>query len=227
MFSFAVILWELATWLLPWEELSVFQASYSLPCTEAALTMHPFIISTLSVALVNQKRLVTAWRGITQIMVSDAESWDLQIASLCDGLDTVRHIYVRDRLEKFLSVQQIMVSVAEKGQRPDMPQQPQGGAFQGWPAYVDLIERCWAADPVHRPTFEGAITDLRELLTETATLSRQRRLEAPSNDASNPPTPRRNSGALPHSSEVFPSSCRYAWVVYAFCLTLCVSKLCS
>ncbi len=94
-----------------------------------------------------------------------------------------------------------MVSVAEKGLRPDIPQQPQGGAFQGWPAYVDLIERCWAADPAQRPTFEGAITDLRELLTETATLSRQRRLEAPSNDASNPPTPRRNSGAPFYTSK--------------------------
>ncbi|BDA45524.1 probable serine/threonine-protein kinase CTR1 at C-terminar half [Coccomyxa sp. Obi] len=115
VFSFGVILWELATWQLPWEELSIFQ---------------------------------------------------------------------------------IMVSVAEKGLRPDIPEQPQGGAFQGWPAYVDLIERCWAEDPAQRPTFEGAITDLRELLTETATLSRQRRLEAPSNDASNPPTPRHNSGML-------------------------------
>jgi hypothetical protein len=29
VFSFGVILWELATWQLPWEELSVFQAC---PC---------------------------------------------------------------------------------------------------------------------------------------------------------------------------------------------------
>lgn len=26
VFSFGVVLWELATWQLPWEELSVFQA---------------------------------------------------------------------------------------------------------------------------------------------------------------------------------------------------------
>ena len=87
-------------------------------------------------------------------------------------------------------MRQIMVSVSEKGQRPDIPAQPQGGTFEGWAAYVDLIERCWAADPAQRPSFEGAITDLRELLTETATLSRQRRIEAPISEAGNPIHPR-------------------------------------
>lgn len=93
-------------------------------------------------------------------------------------------------------IAQIMVSVSEKQLRPDMPAEPRGGAFEGWAAYTDLIQRCWAHDPVQRPTFEGVIATLRELLTETATLSRQRRLtEKESNDASSgPPTPRYTTG---------------------------------
>ncbi len=97
---------------------------------------------------------------------------------------------------------QIMVSVSEKGQRPDIPAQPQGGTFEGWAAYVDLIERCWAADPAQRPSFEGAITDLRELLTETAMLSRQRRIEAPISEAGNPIHSAKFPGACPSCSQL-------------------------
>jgi hypothetical protein len=72
-----------------------------------------------------------------------------------------------------------MVSVAEKDQRPDIPAEPDrtlGGTFEGWALYVALIQRCWTDEPGERPTFEAIINELRELLTESASQTRQRRL---------------------------------------------------
>ena len=77
---------------------------------------------------------------------------------------------------------QIMVSVAEKNQRPDIPQEAEklpGGSFEGWDAYVGLIQRCWGPTPAERPSFEAIINDLRGLLTESASQTRQRRLTDP------------------------------------------------
>ena len=77
---------------------------------------------------------------------------------------------------------QIMVSVAEKNQRPDIPGEPEklpGGTFEGWDMYVSLIQRCWGGEAGERPTFEGIINDLRELLTASASQTRQRRLTDP------------------------------------------------
>ena len=78
---------------------------------------------------------------------------------------------------------QIMVSVAEKDQRPDIPAEPQslpGGTFGGWDAYVALIQRCWHGELGERPSFEAIINVLRELLTASASQTRQRRLTDPS-----------------------------------------------
>ncbi len=75
-----------------------------------------------------------------------------------------------------------MVSVAEKNQRPDIPAEPEklpGGTFGDWDAYVALIQRCWAGDLAERPTFEAIINTLRELLTASASQTRQRRLTDP------------------------------------------------
>ena len=80
------------------------------------------------------------------------------------------------------SAVQIMVSVAEKNQRPDIPQEAEklpGGTFEGWDTYVGLIQRCWGPTPAERPTFEAIINDLRGLLTESASQTRQRRLTDP------------------------------------------------
>ena len=75
-----------------------------------------------------------------------------------------------------------MVSVAEKNQRPDIPAEPEklpGGTFGDWDAYVALIQRCWAGELAERPTFEAIINTLRELLTASASQTRQRRLTDP------------------------------------------------
>ena len=74
---------------------------------------------------------------------------------------------------------QIMVSVAEKKQRPDIPAEPEklpGGTFGGWDSYVELIQRCWAGELGERPSFEAIINVLRELLTAAASQTRQRRM---------------------------------------------------
>ena len=75
-----------------------------------------------------------------------------------------------------------MVSVVEKGQRPDIPAEPEkspGGTFEGWGAYVTLIQRCWGGEPLERPSFEAIIIVLRELLTASASQTRQRRMTDP------------------------------------------------
>ena len=87
-----------------------------------------------------------------------------------------------DHLLILFSAMQIMVSVAEKNQRPDIPAEPDklpGGTFEGWAVYVALIQRCWTMEPGERPTFGAIINDLRELLTESASQTRQRRLTDP------------------------------------------------
>lgn len=38
VFSFGVILWELITWQMPWEELGVFQVSLCKACSLVALS---------------------------------------------------------------------------------------------------------------------------------------------------------------------------------------------
>jgi len=84
----------------------------------------------------------------------------------------------------FACAAQIMVSVAEKNQRPDIPGEPDklpGGTFEGWDTYVSLIQRCWGGEAGVRPTFEVIISDLRELLTASASQTRQRRLTDPLN----------------------------------------------
>ena len=93
---------------------------------------------------------------------------------------------------------QIMVSVAEKNQRPDIPQEAEklpGGTFEGWDTYVELIQRCWGPTPANRPSFEAIINDLRGLLTESASQTRQRRLTDPLSAAAGNP-----SGELPQRS---------------------------
>ena len=93
---------------------------------------------------------------------------------------------------------QIMVSVAEKNQRPDIPQEAEklpGGTFEGWDTYVGLIQRCWGPTPAERPSFEAIISDLRGLLTESASQTRQRRLTDPLSTAAGSPV-----GPLPQRS---------------------------
>ena len=36
-----------------------------------------------------------------------------------------------------------------------------GGTFNGYDAYVALMQRCWAEDPAERPTFEQASRAIR------------------------------------------------------------------
>lgn len=109
---------------------------------------------------------------------------------------------------------QIMVSVAEKNQRPDIPQEAEklpGGTFEGWYTYVRLIQRCWGPAPAERPSFEAIINDLRGLLTESASQTRQRRLTmdplsaAAGNSASELP---RRSGATAGFPMSEPPPCR-------------------
>lgn len=40
-----------------------------------------------------------------------------------------------------------------------------GGSFEGLDAYVALIRKCWAQNPLDRPTFSEVIAQLRDLLS--------------------------------------------------------------
>lgn len=160
VFSFGVVLWELATWHVPWDDLGVFQVEFppDLACFRTASQIVP-------VLFLRDFPLVTA-------------------IALCVDNDVAVHM-------------QIMVSVSEKDQRPDLPEDAStlvGGSFEGWPAYTDLIQRCWTADPAQRPTFESIIATLRELLTQSTVVSRQRRLTETPSERSDPATPRTGSG---------------------------------
>jgi hypothetical protein len=77
---------------------------------------------------------------------------------------------------------QIMVSVSERRMRPDIPAKAAelpGGVFDGWAAYTALLQRCWAHEPAERPTFDVVIAELRELLSESASSVRARRMSEP------------------------------------------------
>ena len=67
---------------------------------------------------------------------------------------------------------QIMVAIAEKKRRPTIPPESEvpGGTFSGLPAYLDLMQACWHADPQERPAFESCIITLRSLLEEAMTV---------------------------------------------------------
>lgn len=59
----------------------------------------------------------------------------------------------------FLTPDQVVVAVAERGLRPAL--RP---GLNLDPAYVDLMQRCWAAAPADRPTMEDAAVALYSLL---------------------------------------------------------------
>ena len=167
MFSFGVILWELITWQMPWEEMGVFQVHLQ----------HP-----------PHTQRTTCTTSPASVTVSHHLTWTPD-AFLPQG---VLSVPVDD------SALQIMVSVAEKNQRPDIPQEAEklpGGTFEGWDTYVGLIQRCWGPQPAERPSFEAIINDLRGLLTESASQTRQRRLTDPLSAAAGAP-----GGELPHRS---------------------------
>ena len=45
---------------------------------------------------------------------------------------------------------------------PDqIPGPPGAGSFPGLPAYVDLLQNCWAQDPEQRPLFAAIVQELR------------------------------------------------------------------
>ncbi|KAK9862943.1 hypothetical protein WJX84_012116 [Apatococcus fuscideae] len=73
---------------------------------------------------------------------------------------------------------QIMVSISERKQRPDIPPMDElpGDAFQELPQYVTLLEACWQEEPEQRPSFESVITSLRAMLELAATSQKQQRI---------------------------------------------------
>lgn len=66
-----------------------------------------------------------------------------------------------------LSQYQIMLTVGEKGGRPEIPAPSSpalhGGAFPGYDEYVALMHACWAQDAAARPGFDHIIAVLRGL----------------------------------------------------------------
>ena len=69
---------------------------------------------------------------------------------------------------------QIMVQLAEKKARPDIPEETAmpGGTFRGMQGYLQLMEQCWSEDISERPTCENVIISLRGLL-ERATANQR------------------------------------------------------
>ncbi|DBA69721.1 TPA: hypothetical protein ACH3X2_012649 [Trebouxia sp. C0005] len=92
---------------------------------------------------------------------------------------------------------QIMVAIAEKQRRPPIPPESElpGGTFPGLPAYLDLMQACWHAEPQERPAFESCIITLRGLLEEAMTVKSQQKA-AGQKDAS----PRQQAGPSPFTT---------------------------
>ncbi|KAK2077996.1 hypothetical protein QBZ16_003864 [Prototheca wickerhamii] len=62
---------------------------------------------------------------------------------------------------------QIILTVAERGERPHVPENPAdyaGGDFYGSERYVALMRACWAQTPAERPGFDQVIVILREIV---------------------------------------------------------------
>jgi serine/threonine protein kinase len=63
---------------------------------------------------------------------------------------------------------QIMLSVGEKGGRPEIPEPSspslRGGDFPGYADYVSLMKACWAQNPKDRPGFDQIIAMLRKIV---------------------------------------------------------------
>ncbi|DBB01174.1 hypothetical protein WJX77_003342 [Trebouxia sp. C0004] len=92
---------------------------------------------------------------------------------------------------------QIMVAIAERQRRPPIPAQSDlpGGTFPGLPAYLDLMQACWHAEPQERPAFESCIITLRGLLEQAMTVKSQQKA-AGQKDAS----PRQQAGPSPFTT---------------------------
>lgn len=59
------------------------------------------------------------------------------------------------------------MAVAHRKQRlkiPDDLRALPGGVFVGLPAYIDLMQKCWAEEPAERPNFGEIVRCLRDLL---------------------------------------------------------------
>lgn len=183
VFSFGMILWELITWQMPWEELGVFQVCSALHLKwPICLAAQELALSSIVSYATKRGAVMHVMRRVSGMVVSGSFLMSPNWAK--EGRE-----WIADALAmhapgvSMRGAAQIMVSVAEKNQRPDIPAEPEklpGGTFGGWDAYVALIQRCWAGELGERPAFEPIINVLRELLTESASQTRQRRMTDPS-----------------------------------------------
>ncbi|KAL3162493.1 hypothetical protein ABBQ32_010154 [Trebouxia sp. C0010 RCD-2024] len=98
---------------------------------------------------------------------------------------------------------QIMVAIAEKQRRPAIPPESElpGGSFSGLPAYLDLMQACWAGEPQQRPGFESCIITLRGLLEQAMASKSQQKAAGRASSPARQPAP---LAERPHASAPVP-----------------------
>ena len=77
------------------------------------------------------------------------------------------------------------------GGRPPIPEPGSipGGGFPGLPAYLALMQRCWAEQPAERPAFAEVVAELRQVPLGAAAI--ERRVGPPGRPLHSPSPPER------------------------------------
>ena len=170
VYSFGIILWELATWRIPWEDLGPWQASTPLlhtctlpvsgPCQSQALSRAGLFVRA------NKQSTLSSAGFPVLVPVLKSQRY-------CLAVSTGR----RGRRAQRGDVQ-VVILVVDQQQRPELPEDPAdlpGRPLRHMHAYDDLMRACWATDPAQRPTFAGVIARLRRAPWSSAPVHRSYR----------------------------------------------------
>ncbi len=165
VFSFGIILWELLTWRIPWEDLGPWQVQIPpilLHCTQVL----PVVMCTTHLADQEKMHDMLLYRRDSL----ERACGRTQVCSFFVLLRARHSVSERPHYKSGANndcrAWQVVILVVDQMQRPELPADPAqlpGRPMRHISTYLDLMCQCWHQDPLQRPTFDRVISLLRRV----------------------------------------------------------------